>query len=284
MSRHPFARDEGETGGGAARSRSRRVASIAFAIAMLAVEGVILAESYRGLAGFADMIGIHGVAALGVPISLDGVSLAAAMVALRAELAGEASGVYRATMFAFTGASAAANWYHGMRLGGAASALYLGGMSLAVAWVFALSLRQIRHESRRDAGITAPRLPRFSLAHWMRYPRLTFRAFSLAVRDGHSSALAALNAAHDAASPADSHDATRRRDYATGLLDGLSQADAIRRAIAEVGGEPRQVVEWLAEHGREVAPQRVYDVIRRDGGKHRALRAVESGETIESAS
>jgi hypothetical protein len=67
----------------------------------------------------------------------------------------------------------------------------------------------------------------------------------------------------------DSDDATRRADYAAGLLDGLSQADAIRRAIQAVGAEPRQVIDWLAERGRPGIPtQRVYDVIRRDQGKH----------------
>src|SRR5215469_15107351 len=132
--------------------RAAVVAAAAFAAVLLAVEAVIVAESWRGLVGFAELIGIHGIAAYGVPITLDGVSLVAALVALRAELAGEASGVYRATLFAFTGASAAANFWHGRHAGGTEAALYLGGMSLAVAWVFALVLRQIRREDRRKAG------------------------------------------------------------------------------------------------------------------------------------
>ena len=71
---------------------------------LLAVEAVIVAESWRGLTGFAHLIGIHGPAAWGVPVTLDGVSLIAALVALRAELAGESSGVYRVTLFVFTAA------------------------------------------------------------------------------------------------------------------------------------------------------------------------------------
>lgn len=162
---------------------------------LLAVEAVIVAESWRGLTGFAGLIGVHGVAAWGVPVTLDGVSLVAALVALRAELAGEASGLYRVTLFAFTSASAVANYWHGRRAGGEEAALYLGGMSIAVAVVFALALRQIRHEDRRRAGTVTGRLPRFSLAHWARYPGLTWRAWSLAVRDGHASPRAALDAA-----------------------------------------------------------------------------------------
>jgi Protein of unknown function (DUF2637) len=162
---------------------------------LLAVEAVIVAESWRGLVGFAHLIGITGPAAWGVPVTLDGVSLVAALVALRAELAGEASGLYRVTLFAFTAASAAANYWHGRQTGGQQAALYLGGMSVAVAVVFALALRQIRHEDRRKAGTVTARLPKFSLAHWARYPRLTWRAWSLAVRDGHASPRDALDAA-----------------------------------------------------------------------------------------
>lgn len=162
---------------------------------LLAVEAVIVAESWRGLTGFAHLIGITGPAAWGVPVTLDGVSLVAALVALRAELVGEASGLYRMTLFAFTGASAAANYWHGRQVGGEQAALYLGGMSVAVAVVFALALREIRHEDRRKAGTVAGRLPRFSVAHWARYPGLTWRAWSLAVRDGHASPRDALDAA-----------------------------------------------------------------------------------------
>jgi hypothetical protein len=184
---------------------------------LLAVEAVIVAESWRGLTGFAHLIGVTGPAAWGVPVTLDGVSLVAALVALRAELAGEASGVYRATLFAFTGASAAANYWHGRHVGGEEAALYLGGMSVAVAVVFALALRQIRHEDRRRAGTVTGRLPRFSVAHWARYPRLTWRAWSLAVRDGHASPRDALDAAlgratPDAAPVAPGHPAVARRD------------------------------------------------------------------------
>jgi hypothetical protein len=275
-----------------APARGRRFASVAFAVALLAVATVIALESYRGLVGFAAMIGIHGAAALGVPISLDGVSLAAAAVALRAELAGESSALYRGTLFAFTAASAAANWYHGASTDGAPAALYLGGMSLAVAWVFTLSLRQIRHESRRAAGTTTERRPNFSPAHWMRYPGLTWRAWSLAIRDGHTSprvaiaAAVAERAARDtetpsevpaaaaAASPAAApgrpraaRTAAARPRPAAAAAEGAapSLADAIRAALAEVGESPREVVAYLAEHGRPgVKASRVHDVIRRD--------------------
>jgi len=176
------------------QARGRWTAGVLAGV-LLAVEAVIVAESWRGLVGFAALIGIHGVAAWGVPVTLDGVSLVAALVALRAELAGEASGLYRAVLFTFTAASAAANYWHARATGSEEAAIYLGGMSVAVAVVFALALRQIRHEDRRRAGTVTGRLPRFSVAHWARFPRLTWRAWSLAVRDGHTSPRDALDAA-----------------------------------------------------------------------------------------
>src|SRR5262249_42759343 len=88
--------------------------AVLVACVLLGVEAVIVAESWRGLTGFAHLIGITGRAAWGVPVTLDGVSLVAALVALRAELAGEASGLYRAVLFAFTAASATANYWHGL--------------------------------------------------------------------------------------------------------------------------------------------------------------------------
>jgi Protein of unknown function (DUF2637) len=245
--------------------RAARVAAVAFAVVLLGVEAVIVAESWRGLTGFAGMIGIRGPAAWGVPVTLDGVSLVAALVALRAELAGEASGVYRATLFAFTGASAAANYWHGRQAGGTEAALYLGGMSLAVAWVFALALRQIRHEDRRKAGRVTERLPRFSLAHWLRYPGLTARAWSLAVRDGHTSSREALTAARGVG-------VELPEVPPNGVLAQLPKAEAIRLALAHNGGAVLAAQRWLAERGVTADRAYMHDVKRGVRGKRRRHR------------
>jgi hypothetical protein len=246
--------------------RAARVAAAAFAVVLLGVEAVIVAESWRGLTGFAGLIGIHGPAAWGVPVTLDGVSLVAALVALRAELAGEASGIYRATLFVFTAASAVANYWHGRHAGGTEAALYLGGMSLAVAWVFALALRQIRREERRAAGRVTERLPRFSAAHWTRYPGLTWRAWSLAVRDGHETARAALDAA--GARPAGLPEVPP-----SGVLASMPKAEAIRLALAHNDGAVLAAQRWLAERGVSADRAYMHDVKRGVRGRRRARRA-----------
>lgn len=287
----------------AGRFTAARFTSAAFAVVLLAVEAVIVAESWRGLTGFAHLIGIHGPAAWGVPVTLDGVSLIAALVALRAELAGESSGVYRATLFVFTAASAAANYWHGRIAGGTEAALYLGGMSLAVTWVFALVLRQIRHEDRRRAGRVTERLPRFSGSHWTRYPWLTWTAWSLAVRDGHETARAALSAATAArakpakpavtepvAVPVAAIEAAPVADPgaeleplpdipANGVLAAMPKAQAIRIALAHNRGQVIAAQTWLAQRGVLVDRAYAHDVRRNVRGKGRRIRPAETTST-----
>ncbi len=241
--------------------RAARFAAVAFAVVLLAVEAVIVAESWRGLTGFAALIDIHGPAAWGVPVTLDGVSLVAALVALRAELAGEASGIYRATLFAFTSASAAANWWHGHHAGGTESALYLGGMSLAVAWVFALALRQIRREDRRQAGRVTGHLPKFSAAHWLRFPGLTWRAWSLAVRDGHATARAALDAAADRPELPEVPP--------NGMLASMPKAEAARLALTHCRGNVLAAQRWLSDRQVSINRSYLHDCKRGVSGKGR---------------
>lgn len=263
--------------------RAANVAATAFAVVLFGVEAVIVAESWRGLTGFAALIGIHGVAAWGVPVTLDGVGLVAALVALRAELAGEASGVYRVTLFAFTGASAAANWWHGRHDPGAGveAALYLGGMSLAVAWVFSLVLRQIRREDRRRAERVTERLPKFSAAHWLRYPGLTWRAWSLAVRDGHTSSRVALDAATrpPVELPAAPAAAELPEAPSPGVLAQLPKAEAIRIALARNDGGVLAAQQWLADRGVTADRAYMHDVKRGASGKRRRNRSPASGQS-----
>lgn len=161
----------------------RGITSAAFAGLLVGVQGIVQAESWRGLVGFGRLIHITGIAAQGVPLTLDGVSTISAVLALRAELSDESSGRERASMYAFTFASCAANYWGGSRAGGLEQALYFAGMSAAVMFVFDMLLRQIRLAVRRRAGRRARKMPQFGLAQWLRYTRLTWRAWSLALND-----------------------------------------------------------------------------------------------------
>jgi hypothetical protein len=238
-----------------ARSRWRAVrwSAVALAVTLLAVEAVIAAESFGGLVGFAHMIRIPGTRGVGVPVTLDGVSLVAALLALRAELAGESSGLARTVLFTFTGASAAANWWHGHASGGTAAALYFGGMSLAVTIVFALVLREIRGEDRRRAATVTERLPKFSAPLWFRYPGLTWRAWSLAVLRGHRSPREAINAALAAELPAVELDAA--------ALAAMAPRDRLAVAFGAVGAiDVPRALALLERHGAPVDQSHAYQI------------------------
>jgi hypothetical protein len=233
----------------------RNVPAAVLALAMLTVELVVAAESFRGLTGFAHLIGIGGTAALGVPVTLDGVAIIAALLALRAELAKESSGLYRLTLIVFTLSSAAANGWHGDRAGGVESAAYLGLMSLSVAWLFNLTLRQIRTADRRTAKLVTGRLPHFSGWHWVRYPGRTFAAWSLSIRDGHETARAALDAADAAELPTLGLDAE--------TLAAMSARDRLAVAFGTVGAvDVPRALAVLAERGVPVDQSHAYQVRR----------------------
>jgi hypothetical protein len=233
--------------------RAVRWSAVALAVALISVEAVIAAESFGGLVGFGHQIHMHGAQAFGVPITLDGVALVAALLALRAELAGESSAVYRAALIAFTGASAVANWWHGSHADGTPAALYYGGMSLAVAVMFVLVLRQLRAEDRRRAGLVAERLPKFSAPLWVRYPRLAGRAWSLAVLRGYRTPREAVNAALAAELPALELDAD--------ALAALAPRDRLVVAFGAVGAiDVPKALALLERYGAPVDQSHAYQI------------------------
>jgi hypothetical protein len=242
--------------------------AVALAVALIGVEAVIAAESFGGLVGFAQLIGIHGAAAYGVPVTLDGVGLVAALMALRAELSGESSAMPRAALFAFTGASAVANWWHGEHAEGTPAALYYGGMSLAVTIMFALVLRQLRAEDRRRAGLVAERLPKFSGPLWLRYPGKTWRAWSLAVLHGHRTPREAMNAALAEELAAEVPAVELNAEQ----LAALAPRDRLIAAFGAVGSvDVPKALALLERHGAPVDQSHAYQIRKaitagREGG------------------
>jgi hypothetical protein len=225
------------------------------AIVLVGVEAVIAAESFGGLVEFAHLIRITGRVSYGVPVTLDGVGLVAALMALRAELSSESSAMPRVALFAFTAASTAANWWAHRQV--PASALYYGGMSLAVALMFGLLLRQLRAEDRRRAGLVSGRLPKFTSFLWIRYPLLTWRAWSLAVLRGYGTPREAVNAALAAKLaaklPAIGFDSAS-------LLD-LTPRDRLVVAFGAVGAiDVPKALALLDKHGAPVDQSHAYQI------------------------
>ena len=257
-----------ETVGDTAIDRGRRV--LAYVLLMI-VLGAVAAMSWSGLYGFAHQtMGWSPVHAALVPIALDVAAMACAFLALDSIGRGETAVTFRTLTGALVGLSAFVNWRHAISTGNIAEQVFFPAMSIIAYALVHATLGKYRREVRRDLSgrqhrETLEPLPRVGALAWARYPGRAFGAVSQAIAERLP--------ASDSPS-----DATRRRDVASGYLLGLSQADAIRKALETVGAEdPRAVVAWLAENGRPVAPQRVYDVIRRDRGKHE-LRAVPGGK------
>jgi hypothetical protein len=281
---------------------------------LLAVLGAVAAMSFSSLYAWArEALGWSpGHAAL-VPIALDIAAMTCALLALDSIAKGEVATMLRALTAAFVALSAFINWRHAIATGNIAEQIFFPAMSvLAYALVHAV-FSKYRREVRRDLAGHSHRavlaeLPRLGAAAYLRFPR---RAFTVA-----SAAIAARleTAEHDVrpapaeslaiapAGPSSSATTRRTRSASTaprprptttagepvGELAELSQADAIRRGIAETGGQPREVVAWLAEHGRPgVLPSRVYDIQRRDArASAPAFRpaVLEGGKARESAS
>jgi hypothetical protein len=240
----------------------KSVTSAAFALLLVAVQCVIQAESWRGLAGFGRLIHITGIAAQGVPVTLDGVSTIAALLALRAELADEPSGRERGALYLFTLASASANYWHGTHDGGIGAALYFGGMSLAVTFVFDMLLRQIRRAMRRRGGRRTTPLPQFGLVNWVRYPRMTFRALSLSIRDGHTTPQAAIDAARaEAETKAITAMDLPVLPIGADVLAGMSAANRLAVAFGALGRvDVPAALALLKQHGAAIDSSHAYKV------------------------
>jgi hypothetical protein len=281
MTLDAYTRDGDRDGRDSARlarvARSRK--AVAYCL-LAVVMGSVAAMSWAGLYAFAhDTMHWSPAHAVLVPVALDVAAITCAFLALDSLSRNDSAIAFRVLTAALVALSAFVNWRHALITGNIAEQVFFPAMSVLSYLLIDAVLRKYRRDTRRDlAGMPvrealAP-LPRVGPAVWLRYPGRAWGAVSRALAER----------VPDAAS---SSDATRRADYAAGLLDGLSQADAIRRAIEAVGAEPRQVIDWLAERGRPgVAPQRVYDVIRRDQGKHErpALRVAGHVEHEENAS
>jgi hypothetical protein len=233
-----------------ALTRGRRI--LAYALLVL-VMSAVAAMSWSGLYAFAHQtMGWTPAHAVLVPISLDIAAMTCALLALDAIADGESAVTLRALTAAFVALSAFVNWRHAIATGNIAEQLFFPAMSVLAYLLVHAVMSKIRRAVRRgqQTGSRARRvlepLPRTGVLAWALFPRHTFGSVRAAVR---------------ARIPDPARPLEPRED-----LTGLSQSDAIRRGIAAVGPQPRQVLAWLDRNGwAGVRIQRVYDVMRRDG-------------------
>lgn len=284
---HPWTRRQGADGvggdtatggaegrdGAVIRARPGKVTRAQRAMAyllLIAVMGAVAAMSWAGTYGWAREV-LHWTPAhaVGVPVSLDIAAMACALLALDAIADGENGTTFRVLAALFVALSAFTNWRWADRTGNIAEEIFFPAMSVLAYLLAHAVFERIRRKTKRlqQTGATTRRavkpLPRLGLLPWLPVIGSPKRALG-AIRHAVAERVPEVPAAEVA----------HRDITATIVLEGLSQSDAIRRAIESVGPNPRDVVAWLDERGWPgVAPQRVYDVIRRD-----QVRAVTTGE------
>jgi Protein of unknown function (DUF2637) len=224
------------------------------------VEACVASMSWAGLSGWAHAsLHLTGIPALMVPISLDGAAAASAFLALRAVIRGDSAAGARMMVVAFTAASAYLNWHHAdTHYADSAAALFFAGMSIAVLALFELALRELRRTSLRAIGAVERPIAKFRALRWLRFPRETFAAWSLAIRHGYATPTEAL------ARVWDTHDARVDLSKVDGLqsLDGLTKAELARAALTATSGKVPAALEWLKERGASVDRSYVYEIAR----------------------
>lgn len=106
----------------------------------------------------------------------------------QARQAGDRGSVFRAATWLFAASAGAMNYWHALDGGPVTDptpkAVAYGAMSLVGIALWELYASLIHRQGLRSRGALPPARPRFGLARWLRFPRITFRAWSLAIRDG----------------------------------------------------------------------------------------------------
>jgi hypothetical protein len=260
---------------GFATSGRRTVAYLLLVCVMLAVASM----SFSGLHSFAtDTLHWQGLQALMFPVSLDIAAMTCALLALDAIDHGETAIGLRMSTFAFVSLSAFINWRNALRTGSIAVEVFFPAMSVLAYLLVHQVMSKARREVRRaqhghKSRATLKPLPRFGILVWVPFlgvPGDALNAWKNAIALRLALEIAAVEGDDDA-TELDAGDA-RPVIESQVSLEGLTQSDAIRRAIDASGMDVATVLAYLASHGWPgVRPQRVHDVLRRD-----RLRLIES--------
>lgn len=230
--------------------------------------------AWHGLLGFArDVLRLTGAWALLVPLMFGIAAFYCALLAVRDVTAGDSAVVERALTWVYAAAGAGFNWFYGTSSGNAAAALFFAGASLSAALLWDRTLRAWRRDELRAAGALERPLPRFRLLRWLVAPRETWRAWSLAVREGITSPAEALEWTRDLE--------IARQKSAQASIHADDQASSFPRVDAlAAGGEPAPAPELAGKSKSKVIVDRLielgvdFDRATRDEEYAKSIRAM----------
>jgi hypothetical protein len=218
---------------------------------------IVAAMSWAGLVGFAHRtLHMHNPQAYTVPGSLDLAGMTCAFLALRSVARGDSAAMPRFLVIVFVVASSTFNFDHARQVyrSLAAEAFY-AGMSIAVWAMWETVLRQIRRDLLRVQGAVERPLPRFRALRWLRFPRWTWSAWSLAVRDGLETTQDAIHAAFESRRPA--------LDMSDLDVRYLPKGQALHIAFGALGAlDVPAALAWLSTRGVEMDRSQAYAVRR----------------------
>lgn len=169
------------------------------AVSMVALAVVVVspaAASWHGLVGTGRAIfGLRGGWEYLVPLTLDGAALYSGTLAIRAILSGDSAFGARLLTALYALAAAGFNGYHAAHVptGNAISAVFFAGASLSAVVLWDVTLRALRRDQLREAGLVEAPLPRWRMLRWLVAPIETARAWRLAVVEGITDPAEALH-------------------------------------------------------------------------------------------
>jgi hypothetical protein len=175
----------------------------------------------------------------------------------QARQAGDRGTVFRAATWLFAASAGAMNYWHASTGGWnhpTPKAVSYGAMSLVGIALWELYASLIHRQEMRARDAIPPARPRFGAVHWVRYPYLTWTAWSLSVRDGITSAGDALNAAKVDVAEKRARKTTGRTTSAPMVpeVDATTPAPVVQTITAPVvGTTSAPMVQTTAEPVRE---------------------------------
>lgn len=164
----------------------QRALTSAGAAALALVVIAPAAASWHGLVGAGrDVFGLTGGWEYVVPLTLDGAALYSAVLAMRAILAGDSAFGARFLTAIYALSAATFNGWHAKTAAGGnlQAAIFFAGASLSAVVLWDVTLRALRRDQLRAAGLVEAPLPRWRLLRWLVAPVETARAWRLAVVD-----------------------------------------------------------------------------------------------------
>lgn len=193
---------------------------------------------YVAVAGQISMATERGwplVVGVGMAVFLEGLALSMALTAHQLRLKGERALVPAAMTWVAAGFASAINVVAHRE--DPVMAAVLGASSLAAIIVWEVRSGAKHRQALRDMGFLPDPPERFGLRRWVRYPRSTFRAWSLDVRDRVGDGAAVLlarveTAVQDAAAAVSAEDAAAAQAAAVEAAEAAARESARARAAA----------------------------------------------------